>query len=150
MKCSIILSSAAVMFFFQVIPYAYAANPVAMKLPAVIKVSVAVPGKYWPHIASTPMTTPPAFIPRCSANPIRTTLPPMASRSGASAVNAGPGLVGGGSAGDVTISLPDCSVGQVLVRTPSGWECGTPPCIDGDYVSCYTGPPGTRWRYAMI
>lgn len=38
----------------------------------------------------------------------------------------------------------DCAVGEVLVRTAAGWDCGAASCIDGDFVSCYGGPASTR------
>jgi len=37
----------------------------------------------------------------------------------------------------------NCPENFVLKKTPTGWQC-TALCQNGDYVSCYTGPPGTK------
>ncbi len=39
-----------------------------------------------------------------------------------------------------------CSQGEMLVKTETGWTCGTPAlplCQDGDFINCYSGPPQT-------
>jgi len=41
----------------------------------------------------------------------------------------------------------NCAVGEVLVRTETGWVCttlgGVPVCSPGDFINCYGGPQGT-------
>jgi hypothetical protein len=51
--------------------------------------------------------------------------------------------------GSVTLaklSADTCAEGQIMVKTASGWACGTPAvpiCQPGDFISCYSGAPGT-------
>ena len=68
-------------------------------------------------------------------------------------ITAGPGLIGGGSTGSVTLSLPKtCSAGQTLRWNGTNWVCGSFGGVSGvaDGIAYFLGPANVTSTAAPV